>query len=725
MHSSSQRFCVAGVPLLLFLIVNLCASCQPGPLRIAVLMPPPPGDGQRPALTMALDSVNAAGGIAGRRLEVKQVPYAGLDSQALQELAESVAADDSYVAAIGPGTSADLIAIADTFVSHKKPLVSFTSTSAEVLRAYGGGGYIWRTRQSDIAQAELLVRFAKSQGAQRPALLTSAAADGYTFFSWFGFFAQDLGYTEDAIKIQLLDGGTTSCSSAVGAAISAGADMVFLASGLVTDIECVVRGVGSLASKPRLVIADTGLDFPEILKRLGSIASGVEGISVIAGGTPSFDDVFRARYGTTEILPPHGASEHDALLLLAYGLAASGGKGGEALVQGMKTAVDGRQGSYGWDAAGVAAALAALGSGAGPDIAGATGPLTYEPQLYTDLASSLLAHWVQRGSQRVLMERYDTSSADFLTAKGALVRGGSTSAMNLSGSGTGFTPTKARTDLWAVIGALSSGWSNYRHQADALRQYQILRKNGVLDDHIVLILADDLATSASNPLPGVVRNEIDGPDLRAGAQIDYKLPLSPTQLTDIIAGRASAETPVVVSATDSSNLYVYLVGHGGQSGMPIGASTTSEGVSGSASKDFSPQKLRQTLCEMRTAMKLRRGLVILESCFSGAFGVSTYSGLDGGCDGLGGSPLDGVVLITAANSTEVSFAAVYDGTVRAWLADQFSVTTARFIESSPSASVSDLYQAVYVGVPGSHASIYNSRYAGQVSTLSLAEFFRP
>ncbi len=96
-----------------------------------------------------------------------------------------------------------------------------------------------------------------------------------------------------------------------------------------------------------------------------------------------------------------------------------------------------------------------------------------------------------------------------------------------------------------------------------------------------------------------------------------------------------------------------------------------------------------------------------------------------GCDGLVSSPLDGVVLLTAANSTEVSFAVVYDSTVDAWLADQFSVITARLVESSPLASVSDLYEAAYVGVPGSHASIYNTRYAGQVSSLGLAEFFRP
>ena len=48
----------------------------------------------------------------------------------------------------------------------------------------------------------------------------------------------------------------------------------------------------------------------------------------------------------------------------------------------------------------VAATLSALSAGQHPNLAGATGRLEFEPQLYTDLASSKLAHWVQRGGQQ-------------------------------------------------------------------------------------------------------------------------------------------------------------------------------------------------------------------------------------------------------------------------------------------------------------------------------------
>lgn len=61
-----------------------------------------------------------------------------------------------------------------------------------------------------------------------------------------------------------------------------------------------------------------------------------------------------------------------------------------------------------------------------------------------------------------------------------------------------------------MVVATSSGWDNYRHQADALAAYQLLKSRGVRDDHIVLIMADDIAGNARNREPGVVRNVAGG-----------------------------------------------------------------------------------------------------------------------------------------------------------------------------------------------------------------------
>jgi len=46
---------------------------------------------------------------------------------------------------------------------------------------------------------------------------------------------------------------------------------------------------------------------------------------------------------------------------------------------------------------------------------------------------------------------------------------------------------------WAVLVAGSSGYDNYRHQADVCHAYQILHKNGIPDSNIVVMMYDDIA----------------------------------------------------------------------------------------------------------------------------------------------------------------------------------------------------------------------------------------
>lgn len=59
-----------------------------------------------------------------------------------------------------------------------------------------------------------------------------------------------------------------------------------------------------------------------------------------------------------------------------------------------------------------------------------------------------------------------------------------------------------REESYALIVAASSGWENYRHQAGAYLMYQMLKSNGLDDDHILLVSEDDIARHSINPTPG-------------------------------------------------------------------------------------------------------------------------------------------------------------------------------------------------------------------------------
>ena len=81
-------------------------------------------------------------------------------------------------------------------------------------------------------------------------------------------------------------------------------------------------------------------------------------------------------------------------------------------------------------------------------------------------------------------------------------------------------------DHWAVIVAGSRGFGNYRHQADTCHAFQIMKKNGIPEDHIIHLSYDDTANSSANPFPGQLFNKpteagTPGVDVYDGCTIDY------------------------------------------------------------------------------------------------------------------------------------------------------------------------------------------------------------
>ncbi|ETE70112.1 GPI-anchor transamidase, partial [Ophiophagus hannah] len=60
------------------------------------------------------------------------------------------------------------------------------------------------------------------------------------------------------------------------------------------------------------------------------------------------------------------------------------------------------------------------------------------------------------------------------------------------------------TNNWAVLVCTSRFWFNYRHVANTLSVYRSVKRLGIPDSHIVLMLADDMACNPRNPAPATV-----------------------------------------------------------------------------------------------------------------------------------------------------------------------------------------------------------------------------
>ncbi|OWM63444.1 hypothetical protein CDL15_Pgr022189 [Punica granatum] len=129
---------------------------------------------------------------------------------------------------------------------------------------------------------------------------------------------------------------------------------------------------------------------------------------------------------------------------------------------------------------------------------------------------------------------------------------------------------------WAVLIAGSSGFWNYRHQADVCHAYQVLKRGGLKDENIIVFMYDDIASNEENPRPGVIINSPHGDDVYGGVPKDYTgEDVTANNFFAVILGNKSALTGgsgKVVDSGPNDHVFIYYSDHGGPGvlGMPAG-----------------------------------------------------------------------------------------------------------------------------------------------------------
>uniref|UniRef100_A0A0K0DMT2 GPI-anchor transamidase n=1 Tax=Angiostrongylus cantonensis TaxID=6313 RepID=A0A0K0DMT2_ANGCA len=62
--------------------------------------------------------------------------------------------------------------------------------------------------------------------------------------------------------------------------------------------------------------------------------------------------------------------------------------------------------------------------------------------------------------------------------------------------------TTGHTNNWAVLVCTSRFWFNYRHVSNVLALYHAVKRLGIPDSNIILMLAEDIPCNPRNPRPG-------------------------------------------------------------------------------------------------------------------------------------------------------------------------------------------------------------------------------
>lgn len=125
------------------------------------------------------------------------------------------------------------------------------------------------------------------------------------------------------------------------------------------------------------------------------------------------------------------------------------------------------------------------------------------------------------------------------------------------------------TNNWAVLVSTSRFWFNYRHMANVLSLYRTVKRLGIPDSQIILMLSDDIACNPRNAFPGTVFNNMDQAiDLYGDLiEVDYRgYEVTVESFVRLLTDRWDANHPRSkrLLTDENSNIFIYLTGHGGK-----------------------------------------------------------------------------------------------------------------------------------------------------------------
>jgi branched-chain amino acid transport system substrate-binding protein len=155
---------------------------QAVPIRIAMMCPFTGGSADfglsaRNGVRLAVEEINAAGGLLGRNVELVEHDD-GANPATAQKIVEAVGSDSGISALIGPCNTGLALAVLDKVQKLGLPLLVPVATGTAVTAGRGAGSFVFRVSARDDLQAAFVVGHALKMGAKRFAIFADATPYG-------------------------------------------------------------------------------------------------------------------------------------------------------------------------------------------------------------------------------------------------------------------------------------------------------------------------------------------------------------------------------------------------------------------------------------------------------------------------------------------------------------------------------------------------------------------
>lgn len=678
----------------------------------------------------------------------------------LTRLGQELGEREDVMAVIGPFSNDGVALLAPGCQQTHKPVIAPTATSEEIIRRFAVGTagvsnkepFLWSLTETDITFCEVLMNMYASYAlnfvhdkSTPAALFAPNDSYGRTFYDWGPYQAEEMGIRFSHNDMYSSDADLRQRMKAYYDEL----DQLSYFGSVLTGNFCVIETTQQLLDMARLRMEWWGEDpdepFPEedknemqetlegwariwfafsnltqeSLDALGPQALDVlqyyQGFSPYADPTTGFEKSYEVKFGNKPTFAE--CKFYDALMLAAF--AASYAEHHTDVTDINQAIIDittphaEQLRSAAWSQTSMELYLSALEQGQLMDFKGASGEIRFDNETYTSAIHTTYVHWqIQDGK----IEHRNYLSSDGSHRTSSTMAAWSWLAKNAEETFARSAENKdagisypALTAQYAVLVQGSNGWNNYRHQADVLSVYQMLKKNGYDDDHIILIIDKALASDAKNPEPGIIRAEDGGKDLLAGSSMDYdNADISPADISNILLGVKTDKTPVVLPKDAGQNVLLFWSGHGHNH-----ANNGADELvwrNADVGRGMTADLLRQTISLMHQQGHYRKMFVLTEPCFSEAV-ITPLVGIPG------------VLAMSSAGTFEQSFADNWSTELGVWRCDRFSRNLVTHLTASPTTTYRDLYLFCAQRTLGSHVHIVNSAHFGNLYTTGPQEFF--
>lgn len=677
--------------------------------RIALVLPLSASDGQSMRLRRTVDWVcrNIRLAQMGHDKSVSiDIEWHDEDRENIHHLSEQLAERADIKVVIGPYhiENAQIMSgvfgrVNDVDAMPSKVMICPRMSSDEAVRQFNMSAstaklshFLWSLSETDITQCEVLLSRAYNEGARTVGLLASDDMYGSTFYNWFAYQAVEMGMRP--VYVELYD--EDDLQTKVSAAMACGADYLVCAPSEAKAVKTILEAQSHASSAaPKLLFSDAGRT-DEVLMTCGNIY--YEGVSLCADPQSGFVQGYYAQFDDAPTT--YESLLYDAVMLAAYALLDSYCEGDGDVSKALDRLLASSYGNetYVWDEFSMRRMFQYINQRQYINIAGASGTLDFDRATFSNVSRSTYSHWCVYKGQYVDME-YMASEGNNRVSPTMGSWNWKTSTLQQFSGNVLVRDYPALHERWAVVVCASSGWFNYRHHADALSIYQLLKANGYDDRHIVLITDDDVAFDHRNPLQGEVRNSMEEENLHHDLVIDYRLKdLKPQDLLHILCGESDERLAEVVHSDEDDNVFVYWVGHG----LPDVL------VWGYDEKTVKAEYIRKLQENMLVQGRYRKMLWLTEACFSG----SVMPGIKG---------YDGCMAICSASENEQSWGE--NNGIGTWMTNRFTRIWRETVRHYPDISYNDLYVHLAKGTVGSHVKVINENRFDNMYKSSVREFF--